>query len=146
MLEQHTDSRCILSKRATGDAIKRQEPLTSANMKRHLHVYCMTQIYLKKNQKIKKKKKESKRYFLQATSHRHFLFCSLLGRPLLSGIFINFSAAFWFPYWCYGPIAAVWSAIQVTSAFNGWFIRAQQELGDVLQDKEPVLNYINTLQ
>lgn len=56
MLEQHTDSRCILSKRATGDAIKRQEPLTSANMKRHLHVYCMTQIYLKKTKKLKKKK------------------------------------------------------------------------------------------
>lgn len=57
MLEQHTDSRCILSKRATGDAIKRQEPLTSANMKRHLHVYCMTQIYLKKPKKLKKKKR-----------------------------------------------------------------------------------------
>lgn len=143
MLKQHTDSRCILSKRATGDAIKKQEPLTSANMKRHLHVYCMTQIFLKKTKNLKK---ESKRYFLQATSRRHFLFCSLLGRPLLSGIFINFSAAFLFPYWRYSPTAVVWSAIQVTSAFNGWFIRAQQELGDGLQDKEPVLNYINTLQ
>lgn len=59
MLVQHTDSRCILSKRATGDVIKRQEPLTCANMKRHLHVYSMTQIYLKKNKNVKKKRSPS---------------------------------------------------------------------------------------
>lgn len=34
-------------------------------------------------------------------------------------------------------------AIQVTSAFNGRFIRTRRGLDDVPLDKEPVLNYIN---
>lgn len=77
---------------------------------------------------------------------RYVFFLSPLGRPLLSAVFINISAVAGFPHWWWSRIAAVWSAIQVTSAFNGWFIRTQQGPADGLQDKEPVLNRINTPQ